>query len=100
MEQVYQGWWRTCQEINVFSTFQYHMFYVLFPFVTHLLTLPRICNLTPDRYFLSALCMMNMKGKYAGDIMHIFQSYRMFQVENRSMDFGEIVHKHCATRVH
>jgi hypothetical protein len=28
-------------EINVFSRFEYHMFYVLYPFVGHLLTLPR-----------------------------------------------------------
>jgi hypothetical protein len=30
-----------CREINVFPRFEYHMFYVLYPFVTHLLTLPR-----------------------------------------------------------
>jgi hypothetical protein len=29
-----------CQEIHVFSRFEYHMFYVLYPFVTYLLTLP------------------------------------------------------------
>jgi hypothetical protein len=40
--QVYQCWWRICWEINVFSMFEYHMFYVLYPFVTYLLTLPRI----------------------------------------------------------
>jgi hypothetical protein len=32
--------WRTCREINVFSRFTYHMFYVLYPFVTYLLTVP------------------------------------------------------------
>jgi hypothetical protein len=42
MRQVYQCWWRICREIYVFSRFQYHMFYVLYPFVTYLLTLPRI----------------------------------------------------------
>jgi hypothetical protein len=31
-------------ERNVFSRFEYHMFYVLYPFVTCLLTLPRIFN--------------------------------------------------------
>jgi hypothetical protein len=41
MGQVYQCWWRICQEVNVFFRFEYHMFYVLYPFVTHLLTLPR-----------------------------------------------------------
>jgi hypothetical protein len=42
MGQVYQWWWRICREINVFPRFKYHMFYVLFPFVTYLLTLIRI----------------------------------------------------------
>jgi hypothetical protein len=41
MGQVYQCWWRICLEINVFSRFEYHMFYVLYPFVTYVLTLPR-----------------------------------------------------------
>jgi hypothetical protein len=43
MGQVYQCWWMICREINVFSKFEYHMFfYVLYPFVTCLLTLTRI----------------------------------------------------------
>jgi hypothetical protein len=42
MAQVYHCWWRICWEINVFSRFEYHMFYVLYSFVTYLLTLP--CN--------------------------------------------------------
>jgi hypothetical protein len=33
MGQVYQCWWGICREIHVFSTFEYHMFYVLYPFV-------------------------------------------------------------------
>jgi hypothetical protein len=41
MRQVYQCWWRICREIDVISRFEYHMFYVLYPFVTYLLTLPR-----------------------------------------------------------
>jgi hypothetical protein len=43
MRQLYQCWWRICQEINIyfFFRFEYHMFYVLHPFVTYLLTLPR-----------------------------------------------------------
>jgi hypothetical protein len=40
MEQVYQCWWRMCREINVLSMFEYHMFYVLYRFVTYLLTHP------------------------------------------------------------
>jgi hypothetical protein len=40
--QVYQCWWWMCRAINVFPKFEYHMFYVLYPFVTYLLTVPRI----------------------------------------------------------
>jgi hypothetical protein len=43
MGQVYQCWWRICREINVFFfRLEYYMFYVLYPFVTYLLSLPRI----------------------------------------------------------
>jgi hypothetical protein len=41
MGQVYQCWLRICPEINVFSMFERHMFYFLYPFVNYLLTLPR-----------------------------------------------------------
>jgi hypothetical protein len=34
MGHVYQCWRRICREINVLSMFEYHMFYVLYPFVT------------------------------------------------------------------
>jgi hypothetical protein len=40
MGQVYQCWWRVCREIDVLPKFEYHIFYVLYPFVTYLLTLP------------------------------------------------------------
>jgi hypothetical protein len=40
--QAYQRWWRVCQKINFFSRFKYHMFYILYPFVTYLQTLPHI----------------------------------------------------------
>jgi hypothetical protein len=40
--QVCQCWWRICRETNVFFRFGYHMFYVSYPFVTYLLTLPRV----------------------------------------------------------
>jgi hypothetical protein len=42
MGQVYKCWCRIYREINVFPRFEYHTFYVLYPFVTYLLTLPRI----------------------------------------------------------
>jgi hypothetical protein len=39
MGQVYQCWWKICREINVsFFSFEYHMFYVSYPFVAYLLT--------------------------------------------------------------
>jgi hypothetical protein len=41
MGQVYQCWWRIRREISVFSRFEYRMFYVLYQFVTYLLTVPR-----------------------------------------------------------
>jgi hypothetical protein len=41
MAQMCQCWWRICREIS-FSRFEYHMFYVLYPFMTYLLILPRI----------------------------------------------------------
>jgi hypothetical protein len=44
MGQVYQCLWRICREMNVFSSFEYHMFYVLYQFVAYLLALLRICK--------------------------------------------------------
>jgi hypothetical protein len=41
MGQVYQSWWGICREINVFPRFKYNMFYVIYTFVTYLLTLLR-----------------------------------------------------------
>jgi hypothetical protein len=41
MGQIYQCWWWICREKNVFSRLEYHIFYVLYPFLTYLLTLPR-----------------------------------------------------------
>jgi hypothetical protein len=50
MGQVYRCWWRIYQEINVSSRFKYHMFYVLCPFVTYLLTPSYIkCQCVPHR---------------------------------------------------
>jgi hypothetical protein len=40
-DKCYQWWWRICREICVLFQVQYHMFYVLYPFVTYLLTLHR-----------------------------------------------------------
>jgi hypothetical protein len=39
-----QCWWRICRKINAFSRFEYHIFYVSYPFVTYLLTLPLKIN--------------------------------------------------------
>jgi hypothetical protein len=67
MGQVYQCWWRICQEINAFSRFEYHTFYVLYPFVTYLLTFPRsteiaqICAavITPLKLLRSRQCSIH-----------------------------------------
>jgi hypothetical protein len=66
MGPVYQCWWMTCREIHVFYAFKYHMCYVLHPFVTYLLTLPRnltvtkvdICNFKADAK-LKYACIVN-----------------------------------------
>jgi hypothetical protein len=49
IRQVHQSWWRIYREINDFSRFKYRMFYVLYPFVTYLLTLP--LNFSPEFSF-------------------------------------------------
>jgi hypothetical protein len=36
--QVYQCWWRICGAIFLFFIFEYHMFNVLYPFVTYIQT--------------------------------------------------------------
>jgi hypothetical protein len=41
MGQVYRFWWKVYREINVFFRFKYHMFYVLYLFVTYLVAPPR-----------------------------------------------------------
>jgi hypothetical protein len=41
MGQMYLCWWRIGGGINVFSRFEYHVFYVLYRFATYLLILPR-----------------------------------------------------------
>jgi hypothetical protein len=55
MGQMYQCWWRICREINVFSRLEYHTLYVLYPFVTYLLTLPRTktsdCDTLAGKYY-------------------------------------------------
>jgi hypothetical protein len=40
MGQEYQCKWRICREVNVFSKFECHMFYVLYPLLTYLWALP------------------------------------------------------------
>jgi hypothetical protein len=37
-----------CQEINAFSRFEYHMFHILYPFVTYLLTLPLLQSMDSE----------------------------------------------------
>jgi hypothetical protein len=40
--RVYQCSWRICREVNVLFMSEYLVFYVLYPFVSYLLILPRI----------------------------------------------------------
>jgi hypothetical protein len=48
--KIYQYWWRICREINVFPVL--NIIYVLYPFVTCLLTLPcTLCNLNCNFIF-------------------------------------------------
>jgi hypothetical protein len=42
--QVYHCYWRMCREINILSRFEYRVFYVLYQFVTYLLTFPHVSN--------------------------------------------------------
>jgi hypothetical protein len=51
MGQVYQCRRRICREINVSSRFEYHIFYVSYPFVTYLLSLPRTIPLSSWRWW-------------------------------------------------
>jgi hypothetical protein len=61
MGQVCQSWRRRCREINVFSRYEYHMFYVLYPFVTYLLTLPRNCQESEIRVTFRVLARSGME---------------------------------------
>jgi hypothetical protein len=75
MGQVYQCWWRICREINVFCRFECHMSYVLYPFVTYLLTLPRIRILSPATeiyiaIFRRATCRFSTAGIFLFSIYH------------------------------
>jgi hypothetical protein len=56
MGRVYQCCCRICREINVFSMFEYHMFYVLYPFVTCLLT---VVILSHDRVTIDGIWIDN-----------------------------------------
>jgi hypothetical protein len=66
--QVYQCWWRICREIKIFfSRLEYHMFYVLYPFVTYLLTLPLICLLKLQEHLSLQLCRLYKLSRFHGD---------------------------------
>jgi hypothetical protein len=62
--EVYPCWQRICRDVNVFSRFEYHVFYVLHPFVAYLLTLPRKYNLqlqTNNTFNSNALRIRSLK---------------------------------------
>jgi hypothetical protein len=37
MGHVFQCWWRICREINIFFSFEYHIFCIIYLFVFYLL---------------------------------------------------------------
>jgi hypothetical protein len=57
--QVYRCWWRICWETNVFPRSEYHMFYILYPFVAYLMTLPYITCLMQ----LELCCYLHQRDK-------------------------------------
>jgi hypothetical protein len=79
MGQMYQCWWRIYGEINVFSRFEYHMFYVLYLFMTYLPTLPR--RLEHGKHFFPILHLLKTRGYciyhllYCTKILHSCVSY-------------------------
>jgi hypothetical protein len=71
MGQVYQCWWKMCREIKSFPRFEYHTFYVLYPFVT--------CSLTLRRIYDSCLCTTFVP----------FLTVSMFSINFRSIRLGK-----------
>jgi hypothetical protein len=64
MRQVYQCWRRVCREINVFPRFEYHMFSVLYPFVTYLLTHSYLHMLTACLLKYQRMCIIIHQFRY------------------------------------
>jgi hypothetical protein len=80
MGQVYQCWWRICREVNVFSLrLEYHMFYVLYPSVTYLLTPPRILNITVIIFHRKKLIMQ--QGSYVVRFLNLSISVHVCNVK-------------------
>jgi hypothetical protein len=75
MGQVYQCWWRICGEVIVFSKFEYHIFLVLYLFVTY--------N-DSSSYMHTLLQPMRLSGSlrfYVWRIMRLSNSLEMFGSE-------------------
>jgi hypothetical protein len=69
-------WWRIYREIHVFfSRFEYHKFYVLYSFVTYLLTLPRMY----------VLIQYNILGMHFGRLLFTFCFSWLFRVKRRTL---------------
>jgi hypothetical protein len=69
MGHVYQCRWRICREIIVYPRFKRHTFYVLYPIVTYLLTLPRI-NENSETVHTSLLQIKNLNQKVILSMCH------------------------------
>jgi hypothetical protein len=59
MGQVYQCWWRVCREIIPPPKFEYHIFYIVYPFGAYLLTHSLV-----KKFCVLGLLLMNMGYHY------------------------------------
>jgi hypothetical protein len=85
---VHQYWCRTCREIFFPPSFEYHMFYVLYPFVTCLLILPRICTQSSVVEICTYLVYRTFQVAYfVSCIMHCFTSADLNALSQRRKDF-------------
>jgi hypothetical protein len=64
MGQEYQCYWRICREMNVLCRFEYHICYVLYPFLTYILTLPRNLNIPAEKFLKLKPVREELTGSY------------------------------------
>jgi hypothetical protein len=86
MGQRYQGWWRIYREINVFSRFDYHMFYVLYPFVTYLLKTLKYYQYPQNRKD----SLKHTRYVSSEKLVNIYQNTRRSQTHSSSLGEREL----------